>query len=65
MLDIVLTTLGSVLFLVVAFFAVFPYGWKWFFRRSDIKKVNMIPGPKTVPIFGNILLFNVPEEGKC
>ncbi|KDR14497.1 cytochrome P450 4c3-like [Zootermopsis nevadensis] len=62
MLDIVLTTLGSVLFLVVAFFAVFPYGWKWFFRRSDIKKVNMIPGPKTVPIFGNILLFNVPEE---
>jgi hypothetical protein len=66
MLDFVLAALVSALFLLVAtFHIVFYYDWKWSFRRSDCKKINMMPGPKPVPFFGNILLFNVPEQGEC
>jgi hypothetical protein len=66
MLDIVLTALGSFLFLLIAAaHIVFSYDWKWHLRRSDCKKINMIPGPKPVPFFGNIFLLNVAEGGKC
>jgi hypothetical protein len=41
---------------------VFPYDYSWKFRRSDTKKIEMIPGPKTLPFFGNILQFNVPPD---
>jgi hypothetical protein len=39
MLDIVLIVVGSfLLLLIAAFYAVFPYDWKWLLRRSDCKK---------------------------
>jgi hypothetical protein len=43
---------------------VFPYDYSWLLRISDTKKIERIPGPKTVPFFGNILMFNVPPERK-
>jgi hypothetical protein len=50
---------------VAVFHAVFFYDWTWLRRRSDCKKIDMIPGPKTVPFFGNVLLLHLPEESKC
>ena len=44
---------------------IFPYDYSWLLRISDMKKIERIPGPKTVPFFGNILMFNVPPERKC
>jgi hypothetical protein len=66
MMHFVLTALGVILFLAVAVFhLVFYYDWKWFCRKSDCKKIDMIPGPKPFPFFGNLFVFNVPEGGKC
>jgi len=50
---------------VAVFHIVFHYDWSWLRRRSDCKKIDLIPGPKTVPFFGNVLLLYLPEEGKC
>jgi hypothetical protein len=50
--------------LLCVLFIIFPYDYSWRFRRSDTKKIEMIPGPKTVPFFGNILQLNVPAERK-
>lgn len=44
---------------------IFPYDYSWLLRISDTKKIERIPGPKTVPFFGNILMFNVAPERKC
>lgn len=64
MLDWVLTSVGTVVFLVVAMFhVVFLYNWRWLFRRADCTKIDMIPGPKQVPFFGNIFLLKQPEGG--
>jgi len=66
MLHYVLTALGIIVFFAVALFlVVFPQDWSWLRRRSDCKKINLIPGPKTVPFFGNGLQFYLPEESKC
>jgi hypothetical protein len=66
MLDWVLTAVGTLIFLVVAMFhVVFLYNWRWLFRRADCTKIDMIPGPKQVPFFGNIFLLKQPEGGKC
>jgi hypothetical protein len=66
MLDWVLTSVGTLVFLVVAMFhVVFLYNWRWLFRRADCTKIDMIPGPKQVPFFGNIFLLKQPEGGKC
>jgi hypothetical protein len=66
MLDLVLSAMGTLIFIVVAMFhVVFLYNWRWLFRRADCKKIDMIPGPKQVPFFGNIFLLKQPEGGKC
>jgi hypothetical protein len=66
MLDWVLTAAGTLIFLVAAtFHVVFLYNWRWLFRRADCMKIDMIPGPKQVPFFGNIFLLKQPEGGKC
>lgn len=41
---------------------IFPYDYSWLLRISDTKKIERIPGPKTVPFFGNMLMFSVPPE---
>jgi hypothetical protein len=64
MLHCVLTALGITVFVAVAACFVLPYGWTWLRRKSDCKKIDMIPGPKTFPLIGNLLLFHVPEESK-
>jgi hypothetical protein len=66
MLHNVLTTLGIIVFVAVALLhVVLSYDWSWLRRRSDCKKIDLIPGPKTLPFFGNVFLFHVPEESKC
>jgi len=66
MLHCVLVALGSIVFLFFAAWHItFYYEWRWLFRRSDCKKINKMPGPKPIPFFGNIFLFNIPQEGKC
>jgi len=66
MLHYLLTALGIIVFIAFAVFhVVFYYNWSWIYRRSECKKIDLIPGPKTLPFFGNMLLFYVPEESKC
>jgi hypothetical protein len=66
MLHLVLTSVGTLIFIVVAMFhVVFLYNWRWLFRRADCTKIDLIPGPKQVPFFGNIFLLKQPEGGKC
>ena len=66
MLHYVLTALGIIVFVAVAVFHfVLSYDWSWLRRRSDCKKIDLIPGPKTLPFFGNVFLLYVPEESKC
>ena len=65
MLYYVLTALGIIVFVPVAVFHVFfYYNWSWLCRRSDRKKIDMIPGPKPFPFFGNMLELILPPEGK-
>jgi hypothetical protein len=56
---------GAVTLLLGILIIIFPYDYSWLLRISDTKKIERIPGPKTVPFFGNILMFNVPPERKC
>ncbi|KAJ4450151.1 hypothetical protein ANN_01558 [Periplaneta americana] len=65
MLNYVLALLGSIFCLSIAlFFLVFYYDFKWLLRKSDVKKINRIPGPRPLPIFGNIFMFMVPDTRK-
>ncbi|PNF41728.1 hypothetical protein B7P43_G03434 [Cryptotermes secundus] len=63
MLTLICAVVALVIFLVLwILFIVFPYDYSWILRRSDTEKIELIPGPKTVPFFGNILKFNVPGD---
>lgn len=63
MLTLFCAVVALVIFLAFCILAtVFPYDYSWNLRRSDTKKIEMIPGPKTVAFFGNILKFNVPPD---
>jgi hypothetical protein len=62
MLTLLCAVAALIIFILCILFIVFPYDYSWKFRRSDTKKIEMIPGPKTLPFFGNILQFNVPAE---
>jgi hypothetical protein len=64
MLLFVVTAVGIIVLVAVAVLNfVFCYNWAWLYRMSEFKKIDMIPGPKTVPLFGNILQFYGPETG--
>jgi hypothetical protein len=63
MLTLFCAVAALIIFLLLCILSiVFPYDYSWKLRRSDTKKIEMIPGPKTMPFFGNILMFNVPPD---
>ncbi|XP_069674758.1 cytochrome P450 4C1-like [Periplaneta americana] len=62
MLSLIVALVLAIFLLLVILAIVFPYDYTWMFRKADSKKIEMIPGPKPMPLFGNILLFNVPAH---
>jgi hypothetical protein len=63
MLALFCVTVALVIFLLLGILLiVFPYDYSWTLRISDKKKIEMLPGPRPVPFFGNILMFNIPPN---
>jgi cytochrome P450 family 4 len=40
------------------------YYWIWS-RSRFVRLINAVPGPDCLPILGNILALNVPNDGAC
>lgn len=51
----------SVVVVALLLYYVSPFHF-WSLRKSNV--INKIPGPPTLPLVGNALMFNMPHGGK-
>lgn len=60
-MDPMFSTLISILFIVPLYYIIKVYNNK----QKIAKYIDKLPGPKTVPLLGNVLQLRVPRNSKC
>jgi hypothetical protein len=65
MLAVILGWLAVVILLsVCVFLIVLPHNPDPVLKSADPEVIKKIPGPRSIPYLGNVLVFNVPRESR-